>query len=291
MAGAERPTEHERRLLGQVKQRVERWADLDGAKFGLLYDFSARKKRESRGTEAVLNAVLLAFDDRRGGRTEPGDATRRALANLWEAQAASGDDTGSWDWLDFGLEPWEAKAARYHGAALAAVAVGTAPGYLAKGGDEAAAAKVGLLRDYLRGRAADQGLFNRAWALWASAKLDGVLTEGGRKKTVAQLLEKQREDGGWGLPSLGAFARGDGTAQDPASDGYATGLVLHVLQEAGVAKTEPAVARGLAWLRRNQATGGEWRGVSVNKKRDPATHVGKFMTDAATAYAVLALGH
>ncbi len=36
---------------------------------------------------------------------------------------------------------------------------------------------------------------------------------------------------------------------------------------------------------------GAWRGVSVNKKRDPASHSGKFMSDAATAYAVLALSH
>jgi len=34
-----------------------------------------------------------------------------------------------------------------------------------------------------------------------------------------------------------------------------------------------------------------WQGVSVNKKRDPASHPGKFMSDAATAYAVLALSH
>ncbi len=291
MAGAGRPTEYEQKLLAQTRLRVERWADLDGAKLGLLYDFSARKKRESWGTEAVLNAVVLAFDDRRRGRKEPGEATRRAFANLWGVQAAAGDDRGSWDWLDFGLEPWEARAARYHGAALAAIAVGTAPGYLAKGGDKAASAKVGLLRDYLRRRAAEQGLLNRAWALWASARLDGVLTEGERKKAVGQLLEKQREDGGWSLPSLGAFARSDGTAQDPGSDGYATGLVLHALQEAGVAKIEPAVARGLAWLRRSQGAAGAWRCVSVNKRRDPATHVGTFMTDAATAYAVLALGH
>src|SRR5262249_2286988 len=146
--------------------------------------------------------------------------------NLWEVQAPAGDDKGSWDWLDFGLEPWEAKGARYHGAALAAVAVGTAPGYSTKGGGKAAGAKVDLLRGYLRDRLADQGLFNRAWALWASARLDGVLTEGERKKTIEQLLEKQREDGGWSLPSLGAFVRGDGTAQDLTSDGYATGLVL-----------------------------------------------------------------
>ena len=67
------------------------------------------------------------------------------------------------------------------------------------------------------------------------------------------------------------------------------GLVLHVLQTAGVGRDRPAVAKGLAWLRANQAPTGEWRCASVNKKRDPATHVGKFMSDAATAYAALAL--
>jgi hypothetical protein len=46
---------------------------------------------------------------------------------------------------------------------------------------------------------------------------------------------------------------------------------------------------GLAWLRANQAAGGEWRCVSLNKNRDPAAHPGKFMTTAATAFAVLAL--
>jgi squalene-hopene/tetraprenyl-beta-curcumene cyclase len=63
-----------------------------------------------------------------------------------------------------------------------------------------------------------------------------------------------------------------------------------VLQQAGRPRTDANVSRGLAWLAQNQdrATG-KWTAVSLNKQRDPATDVGKFMSDAATAYAVLAL--
>jgi hypothetical protein len=75
------------------------------------------------------------------------------------------------------------------------------------------------------------------------------------------------------------------------SDGYATGLALHVLQTAGMPKTDAKIARGLTWLKQNQTPAGGWWTSSVNKKRDPASHVGKFMSDAGTAYAVLALGH
>jgi squalene-hopene/tetraprenyl-beta-curcumene cyclase len=93
------------------------------------------------------------------------------------------------------------------------------------------------------------------------------------------------------LPSLGAFVRHDGTEQDAASDGYATGFIVHVLLTAGVPKDDAKLAKGIAWLRSHQSATGEWPAISVNKKRDPATHVGKFMTDAATSFAVLALSH
>jgi squalene-hopene/tetraprenyl-beta-curcumene cyclase len=285
------PSEYEQKLLTQIKMRVDHWKELDTSKYGLPYDFSEQKKKESWGTEAVLNSVILAHDDQYQGLAAPNEATKQALQNLWKVQVRIGRDKGSWDWLNFGLEPWESPGGRYYGASLAAIAVGTAPDYYRPGTNPALDAQVQLLRGYLKDQLADQNLFNRTWALWASTKLDGVLTADQQKATIGQLLSKQGTEGGWSLSSLGTFARKDGTAQETASDGYATGLVLHVLQLAGMPKDNVKIAKGLAWLRANQQATGEWRGYSMNKKRDPSTHVGKFMTDAATAYAVLALSH
>ena len=94
---------------------------------------------------------------------------------------------------------------------------------------------------------------------------------------------------GWNLASLVDCRRNDGTPQETAPDGYATGLAVYVLQLAGVRREQPSVARGLAWLRANQRPSGNWIGASLNKRRDPRTHVGKFMSDSATAFAILAL--
>jgi squalene-hopene/tetraprenyl-beta-curcumene cyclase len=289
LAGADTATEQEKKLLAQTRMRVENWKELDSEAFGLFYDSSDRKKKESWGTEAVLNAVILAFDDRIQGRSSPSDGTKQAFSNLWQTQVQTSDHKGSWDWLDFNMGPWEWKEARYFGASLAAIAVGTAPGYYTAGTDADTDAKVMLLRHYLKTGFKEQNLHNRVWGLWASTKVQGILTKAEQKELIDQLLDQQHDDGGWSLSSLGAWIRSDGTAQESESDGYATGLVLHVLQTAGVPKGDVKIAKGLAWLKSNQSPTGAWPGVSVNKKRDPASHSGKFMSDAATAFAVLAL--
>jgi squalene-hopene/tetraprenyl-beta-curcumene cyclase len=285
------PTAQEDRMLEHIRRRVANWKALDTPRFKLSYDHDERKKLESWGTEAVLNALILSLNDRRLGLKAPGDSTRDALHHLWAKQQADGPDAGSWDWLDFGLRPWEASEARYYGATLAAIAVGSAPGYLDAKADPELQAGIDRLRKYFRGHVEKQNLHNLIWTLWASTLIDGILTGDQKDRIVKQVLAKQQDNGGWNLASLGEFKRQDNTSQETGPDGYATGLALHALQLAGVPKDRPEIARGLAWLRTHQDPSGAWIGYSLNKRRDPATHAGKFMTDASTAFALLALDH
>ncbi len=283
------PAAAEERMITQVSQRVAHWAELDEPRFRLMYDGSDRKKAEARGTEAVLNALILARNDATQGRSAPGDTTQTALKHLWTTQTTSGSDAGSWDWLNFGLNPWESDDSRPFGAALAAIAVSTAPGYMNHLPDEAAARGLGLLRDYLRQQFPEESLFNRLVILEASRSWKDLLPADQQKTVVDQLLAAQRPDGGWSLATFGDFERVDGTAQIHESDGYATGLAIHTLRCSGGTAARPEAAKGLDWLRTHQQAEGSWPGRSVNKERDPSTFVGKLMTDAATAFSALAL--
>ena len=291
LVGERQSTDLENRVIVQVRRRVAHWDELDTPRFKLLYDFDEAKKVESRGTEAVLSAWVLARDDRNRGLTSPSAETRRALGHLWATQLIEGPEKGSWPWLNFGLGPWESERSHYQGAALAAIAVGTASVDPSTEDEATPRARLNLLRGYLRGRFDSQDLHNRIWTLWASTTMDGLLSTAERDRLISQILVKQRDDGGWCLATLGDYKRLDGTPQPMTSDGYATGLVLHVLQLAGLGRDQPAVAKGLAWLRGNQQPSGAWLSQSINKKRDPDTNVGKFMSDAATAFAILALDH
>jgi squalene-hopene/tetraprenyl-beta-curcumene cyclase len=288
----------ERRLVENVVKRVQLWHDVEP-----FYPDQTRglpKTSESRGTEAILNALILARRDMRAGALS--DDARQAFANLWQLQFRAGDQKGAWAWLNFHNEPWEANGSPYFGAALAAIAVGSAPGAYASTPE--IQDRLTLLRSYFQRSVDTVSVFNRVMALWASAELPalGLLSPAQRQSVVDTLFDKQRADGGWSMSTLGTWTRGDGTAQDSSSDGYATGLVALALQRATsgeaastangtpVSRTDPRIRRALDWLMKHQdpATGA-WSASSLNRKRDPATDVGKFMSDAATAYAVLAL--
>jgi squalene-hopene/tetraprenyl-beta-curcumene cyclase len=269
-----RPSEIEQDLLANVSQRVREWQDL------------APEGDQARGTESVLNALVLASSDARSGKLGPD--TRMAFDHLWATQARSGDLDGAWPWFVVDLQPWESDDAPFYGASLAALAVGTAPeGYAAT---EEAQAGLARLRGYLDGLYDRQPLFNRLTLLWASTTLPGVLDSERKAAIIEEVLALQEDDGGWSLASLGEWERTDGTALPTGTDGYATGLVAFTLRQAGLSSENPRLLRGLSWLRRHQDTAdGSWWAESLNKERDPASDIGRFMRDAATAYAVLAL--
>src|SRR5439155_8492709 len=84
------PTPQESRILEEAKRRVDSYADHE-----VLYDFSEDKKTQSRGTEAVLNALILTSADAAPSRPQLSAPTQKALQRLWQTQRSD----GAWDWL------------------------------------------------------------------------------------------------------------------------------------------------------------------------------------------------
>jgi squalene-hopene/tetraprenyl-beta-curcumene cyclase len=296
----EAPTPQESRLVDETSRRVRTFDTHQ-----LLYSFDDGKKGESQGTEAVLYALILAAADSAVERREPSEATRLAFARLWKTQRAD----GAWEWLDVGIEPFESMDSEYVGAAFAAVAAGMMPPHQA---DEDEGRGLEKLRTYLRTRYPGQNLHHRVWGLLASSFLGSVLTAADRDALVAELERRQHEDGGWSLDGLGDWRwdrpagpfsspgpRDQGLVGQP--DGYATGLIDCALRRAGNTEDHALVNAGLQWLRTNQRpvrVGPEqhraWRAHSLNFNRELGGPKGEpwrrlFMSDAATAFAVLAL--
>jgi squalene-hopene/tetraprenyl-beta-curcumene cyclase len=287
----------EQKLLDNVTKRVNLWNEI-GPFYSDKEGYDNTKAAESRGTEAVLNALILANYDAENGHLS--DVTRAAFKNMWALQQTEGDGKGAWRWLRFGMEPWEANDSQYYGAALAAIAVGTAPEDYRSRPD--IRANVADLRDYLNREYAKQSTLNRVVLLWASTKLPGLLEPKRQQAIIREVSDQQQSDGGWTLSSLawpGTWSlhsiirtrlRSDWTRQDTKSDGYATGFITFVLQQAGVPGEDPHLKEGLSWLATHQSSEeGSWPSLSLTKRRDPSSNTGHFMRDAATAYAVLAL--
>ena len=284
-------SELEKRLIVNLTKRVDNWekivAENTADKDPFRPFYGGQRKPSALGTEAVLNALALVNHDTGWAKGALSEPARKALANLWGQQQKD----GAWLWLDFGLRPWETDAP-YYGASLAALAVGLA------GKDyyyqEDVKPKVAALKGYLVSQYAHQRLHHRMVALWASSKLPGILAAQDRENLIDEILSpggrRRLEFSGAG-PIRGQERRMDVTrchAQGAVSDGYATGLAVLALKSSGLTVNDGRVKKGVAWLGAEQKDG-TWPATYLNKNRDPATDVGKFMRDAATAFAVLAL--
>jgi len=288
--GEQAVSDPERAMLDSIVKRVNLGAE--ATTFYTDAEHGPGKTKEARNAEAVNNALILASYDAANAAGDPADlkpATAKAFAAMWALQEQTGPKAGAWIWQNFHFSPWEAPESEYEGAAMAAIAVATAPGHYAD--DAKIQPNLTLLRDYLKREEPDQPLINKITLLWASAKMPGLMTEPEKKALASELYAKQRDDGGWCLTDLGqgTWKRHDRTPFPTASDGYATGITVLALEENGFGKS-PEAKRGIAWILANQDKAqGLWPASSVNVKRDPNSDVGKFMSDAATGYSVLAL--
>lgn len=274
------PSAPEEKLIANVTKRVRIWNEAEP--FYNDKGSGPNKSYESRGTESVLNALILVTND------PSGEATMQSFANMWDQQVTTGDRKGGFPWLDFHNRPWEADDSPYFGAAFAAIAVGSAPESYRERPD--VKEHLDALRDYLRREFAKQSPVNRMNGLWADSKIHGILTAEQRGSLIDEVYGLQQSDGGWSTTSIvGTWKRRDDTPLETRSDGYATGIVTWVLQQAGVPRTSAKLRNGLAWLVKNQdQTEGLWSAWSLNKNRTDQ-EAGRFMSDAATAFAVMSL--
>lgn len=272
----------EQAMLDSIRKRVRMWKDVLPFYSDAVY--GEGKEIESRNAESVLNAVILTSYDIRDGHLS--EFARLALDNAWALQSKTGPDSGAWVWQNFDYTPWESKESRYHWAALMAMVVAKAPDDYPR--EAKIAEDLAALHAYLRNHYDAQPLLNKVVVLWASARAPDLLSASQRRTLIDEIDKAQREDGGWSLADLGTWQRRDKTPLETSPDGYATGLVTVALEENHV--NDAHVHRGIAWLLANQdKTTGAWPAWSLNKNRDLRSNVGQFMSDAATAYAVLAL--
>src|SRR5262245_3323433 len=143
------------------------------------------KQKPRTDYEVVATAFALAGNDAATtGRLHP--LTKTALDKMWTIQKAD----GSWNWPDCDWPPLEHD--QFYGVAFVAVALALAPDHYA----DTPAATDGLkkLRGYLKANPATE-LHHRATLLWASSKIDGLLSDEEKKSTVAELRKLQLPDG------------------------------------------------------------------------------------------------
>ena len=277
------PSAQEQKLYENVATRVRMWDQVEP-----FYPDQTRgipKTSESRGTESVLNALILSTRDARTGVLSA--ETRQAFSHMWALQMKTGTLDGGWVWLNFHYEPWESDNSPFFGTALAVAALGAAPGGYAQSED--AQAGIERLRKNIAASFDAQNLLNRLTMLMAASRVTGFVSTEQRTRTVADVAALQQADGGWSAGRFGTYARVDQTPLDTASDGYATALAVMALRGEVSPAHDAAAKRGVAWLAAHQQAAGGWLATSLNKNRDPKSDPARFMPQAATAYAVLAL--
>jgi squalene-hopene/tetraprenyl-beta-curcumene cyclase len=276
------PTPFENSLLDGLRARVDK---KDGKE--IMPAFGKEPiASQALGVEAIFSALFLARAD--SGKPAMSSETRQAFDRMWSFQVREGKTAGAWAWFSLDLDPWETADSPYYGAALAAVAAGSTPsGYQEQ---PEVRARMQALTSYLLRERESQPLHNRLMLLWAAAKLPGVLPAATKQALIDEIRHKQESDGGWSMESLGPWKQRSGAPASEGSNSYATAFTAFALERGAVPASAPELKGALEWLRAHQdRESGFWEANSMNKRFEPGSMQVRFMRDAATSFAALAL--
>lgn len=234
-----------------------------------------------QGVETIFSAMFLSREDSRNTMSAH---SQKAFDQLWALQGRDGPSKGGWRWYAANLDPWENAESGRFGASLAAIALTQTPD------DYRNTAKVrehsAALQAYLTDVMASRRLHDRLALLFARSFIPDQLT----RSITADALGKQQADGGWTIESLGPWMAHPDAPPSTGSNAYATAFTTIALLRGGVPASDPKLAKALAWLQAHQdASTGAWAATSMNKRYPDGSMESRFMQDAATAYASLAL--
>jgi squalene-hopene/tetraprenyl-beta-curcumene cyclase len=249
--GEKEPTPYEIKLLDSLRSRLEK-----------------KGKGAAIGVESVMAALFLG--------------TPEAYDRMLSVQLKEGPNAGAFSWYMTDLDPWEEPESPLFGAALAAIALREAPAAYREQPAVRESAK--MLMSYLNAPHENQPLQNRLAVAWATND------EAVRRPVIAEALSKQESDGGWSIESLGPWkVHPKAPESKGGSDTYATAFTSVILLRTGTPKSDPKLARALGWLRAHQSDHGYFGSASLNKEYEPGSMEIRFMRDAATGWASVAL--
>ena len=167
---------------------------------------------------------------------------------MWTVHAPTGGN-----WYDCNLPPMEDDD--YYGTALAATAVGHAPGDY-KSTD---AAKIGIEKSAAtsapaRPQSSPPGAI--AVGLHGNRRADGHQRA---RKNGRRPAGKAAPDGGWSLTSLGRFSAATaGSTRKRSRRRLRHRVRVYVLRQSGMPADAEPIRRGIGWLKTHQRASGRW---------------------------------
>jgi squalene-hopene/tetraprenyl-beta-curcumene cyclase len=252
----------------------------------MFHGMEGPKAQQAAGVDAIICALSLTLAESNGSPLSP--EARKALDRMWSLQIPEGASAGAWHWFDLNLDPWETPEATFYGATLAALAIGQAPASYRE--EPQVRERIGALAAYLDRQQYSQPMHNLLMLLWASSKLPHLVSDKTREQVLSEMWRQQQPDGGWMIQSIGPWKARETAPRSEGSNSYATALGTFTLQRAGISASDKRLARAIEWLKSHQdAQAGSWPAESMNKVYEQGSIPRRFMRDAATAFAALAL--